>query len=147
VNKEFNYVIAGGILIVLLFITVIVWILFGKKIRRYFRLKQLRREYDRFNSQFNTSLHSIGMEQSIQAAEHSIVLWKRYLETLENKPYTKLTSRETFRLIPNEQIRQSLQGIDRMLYANASADVQPFEHLRSYADEAFHKKVKEVSHG
>lgn len=147
VDKEFNYILAGGIIFILAVLTVAGWLIFGKRIRRFFAVRRLTREYTGFNRRFGESLHQVAQQSSAQAVEHSVALWKGYLELLENKPYTKLTSKETLRIIQDDRIRISLQDIDRMVYANAGADIQPLEELRMYADQAFQKKMKEVAHG
>jgi len=90
----FNYSLAsiiGGIVLVLLIVS---WIVFGKRIKRYFRVKRMRKAFDQFIYNFNDSLEQLKSNYTPSSAEKSLALWKKYLENLEDRPFTKLTSKE-----------------------------------------------------
>lgn len=147
VSGNFNYIIASAVFIGLVLILVVTWLVYGKRIRRYFKLKKLKRNHALFLSDYTVSVNRVNEEQSALAAEHSVSIWKKYMEGLEKRPYTKMTTRETLDLIHNDFLKQNLQTIDRVIYGNMTASAQPFEELRSFADQQFQQKVREVQHG
>lgn len=147
VFSQFNYVILiilGGVLLITV---IVVWVVFGKKIRTYFKVRKLQKNHLRFLNTFTGYVQQLSSDFSRERAEISVSLWKKYLEQLEQKPYTKLTTRETMRLEPNEQLGHDLQMIDRAIYGNQTAVLEPLQKLQQFAEERFHKKLEEVKHG
>lgn len=147
VFTQFNYIILliiGGILLVS---ALVVWIVFGKKIITYFKLRRLQKKHMKFLNDFSYYLQQLNSDFSSEKTEHTVSLWKKYLEQLEQKPYTKLTTRETMRLEHNEQLGNYLQMIDRAIYGNQIAVLEPLKQLQQFAEERFHKKMEEIKHG
>jgi len=147
VFSQFNYVILiilGGVLLITV---IVVWVVFGKKIRTYFKVRKLQKNHLRFLNTFTGHVQQLASDFSQERAEISVSLWKKYLEQLEQKPYTKLTTRETMQLELNEQLGQDLQMIDRAIYGNQTAVLEPLQKLQQFAEERFHKKLEEVKHG
>lgn len=125
----------------------VVWVLFGKKIRNYFRIRRLRQKHERFLERYNALLSQLRAGFSSPATEAALATWKRYMEQLESKPYTKLTTKETQRLVGEPAIIQDLSRIDRAIYGHDKAVLEPLENLKRFANGKFHRKVKEVQHG
>lgn len=147
VGWQLNYLI-GGIVAVLLTATgVLVWILFGKKIRRYFALKRLTKNYKGFLEKYDHSVDRLSANFSPSAAEATLVLWKKYLESLKARPYTKFTSKEIREIEQNEALGTALSSIDRMIYGNIRDSATPFYHLKDYVYQQFEKKKTELMHG
>jgi hypothetical protein len=148
VHWQLNYIlasIAGGILVIAL---ILVWILFGKRIRKYFRLKRLARGYEAFRVKFESAVAKLDLEFSPKEAETSLVIWKSYLESLLSKPYTKYTSKEIKALENSEELGSALREIDRMIYGHNKGNVHaPFADLKAYVRQQFEKKKEEVAHG
>ena len=148
VNWQLNYIlvgIIGGILIIAL---VLGWIIFGKRVRKYFRLKKLVKGYESFRAQFDSSLSNLNSEFSPQIAEQSLVIWKKYLESLMAKPYTKYTSKEIWASEKSQELGLSLKAIDRMIYGHKHENVlPPFLNLKEYVQQQFEKKKEEVANG
>jgi hypothetical protein len=147
VFSDFNYiitVIAIGVLIVL---AVVGWFVFGKRIIKYFKLKRLKKSHLTFLQNFANHFQQLNTLFSPEKAEATISLWKKYLEQLEQRPYTKLTTRETIQLIPNEKLGASLQRIDRAIYGNQTSVHESLEELKKFADERFLKKLEELKNG
>lgn len=143
----FNYpvllIIAGVTLVVL----VVCWLLFGKKIRRHFRVKRLTREYQRFRELFEANRAALTTSFSARQAEATVLLWKKYLEQLEQKPFTKMTSRELAAAERNDELGNYLRSLDRAIYGHATAVSEPLIKLQEDAEQRFTKKLEEVSHG
>ncbi|MBS1680447.1 MAG: hypothetical protein JST48_01935 [Bacteroidetes bacterium] len=148
VPREFNYLLAGISIGILAVVLLIVWIVFGKRIKKYFRLKKLLKGYEAFRLSFENSLDKLNQNFSTQQAEHTLVIWKKYLETMVSKPYTKYTSKEIRALENNDELGRALASIDRMIYGHDHRNVlPPFDTLKEYGRTQFEKKKTEVAHG
>ena len=148
VRWNLNYILAaivGGLVLVA---AIIVWLVFGQRIRRYFKLKKMTRHYEAFLAKFDQSLHRLDERFSPQQAEATLLIWKSYLETLMGKPYTKYTSKEIRQVAQNDQLGHALAAIDRMIYGQIAEQVQaPFADLKSYVRQQFEQKKSDISHG
>lgn len=147
VSFDFNTVLLIGLLTVLLAAGLVAWALFGKKMTRYFVTKKLQKSHLRFLDQFNAYITRLKGGHSSVQTELALVTWKQYMEQLESKPYTKLTTKETQRLIKEPSLTQDLGRIDRAIYGHETAVVDSLENLKRFADQQFHQKLKEVQHG
>jgi hypothetical protein len=86
-------------------------------------------------------------EFSPEVTESAVYTWKKYMEGLDARPYTKLTTTETVRLYGDEMLGQNLRLVDRAIYGHDSSGLPALEHLRGIADARFKTKLKEVMHG
>lgn len=143
----FNYPILAIGILALVILGIAGWLIFGKRIRKYFALRRLKKNYEIFLSQFNVALDTLGRESSNRKAEEVLVLWKGYMEVLEEYPYTKSTSREIGRKISNVGLGNALRKIDRGIYGGYEATVEPFLFLQTYSQEQFQKREAEVRNG
>lgn len=136
--------IAGG---VLLLTAIVVWIIFGKKIRRHFAVKRLVRKHTSFLSAFDQSILKLNQNFHPDIAEGSITIWKKYMEELSAKPYTKYTSKE-IREVEKGELTQALQAVDRMIYARLQPEsFSAFDQLKEFTVNRFNQKLHEVKHG
>jgi hypothetical protein len=148
VKWELNYILIAITIGILLIVLILTWILFGKKIKKYFLLKKLTKGYELFKTQFDRSVDKLNQDFSPQSAEQSLVIWKKYLESLMSKPYTKYTSKEIRQIEESEKLGLSLMAIDRMIYGHKHEDViSPFTSLKEYVQQQFEKKKTEVANG
>lgn len=134
----------AGILLVLL---IAGWIIFGKRILKYFRVKKLTKNHQTFLQQLNTEIEKLQSNFSPQATESALLLWKKYLENLIDKPYTKFTTKEINEFEKDERMILSLAAIDRMIYANQPDRIDHFANLKSYSEDQFYKKLLEIKNG
>ncbi len=148
VRWQLNYIllaIGGGILLITL---ILVWVFFGKGIKKYFKLKRMMKGYEAFRIKYETSLEKLDKEFSPQSAERTLVIWKNYLELLLSKPYTKYTSKEIKTIEKSEQLGHALSEIDRMIYGHSRENLHtPFADLKAYVRQQFERKKEEVAHG
>lgn len=148
VQWQLNYILVAIVVGIVLVILIVLWIVFGKKIRKYFLLKKLTKGYESFKAQFDKSLDVLNKEFSPESAEQSLVIWKKYLESLMARPYTKYTSKEINKIERSEKLGLSLMAIDRMIYGHRHEDVlAPFTGLREHVQQQFEKKKTEVANG
>jgi hypothetical protein len=137
--------IGAGILIVA---AAVVWLLFGKRIKRYYAVKRLNRNHYSFMERYEYAVQQVQSGFSPPKAESALVIWKKYMESLEGKPYTKFTSKEIAGMEMNERLASALKGIDRMIYGGVAHESrQSFAELQDFSVSHFNKKLEEISHG
>jgi hypothetical protein len=141
-----TWIIVIGIAAVIL-IGILVWFFFGKKIAKYFTTRKLQRNHSQFMASYNNLLAQLQAAFSRETAEDALRAWKKYMEQLEAVPYTKLTTRETFALIHDENLAQDLRQVDRSIYGHDTAVVTPLENLKAYANDHFSRKINQLKHG
>jgi hypothetical protein len=148
VKWQLNYILTAIIVGIVIISGILVWVFFGKRIRKHFRLKKLMKGYQSFRSQFDASVDKLNNEFSPKSAEQSLLIWKKYLESLLSKPYTKYTSKEIRVSEANEELGLSLMAIDRMIYGHQHENIDtPFNNLKNYVQQQFEKKKEEVVNG
>lgn len=147
VHYDLNFWLIVISVAVLLVLTIVVWLVFGKRIRRYFKARRLQKNHAEFLERYAQLLKQLQTAFSSLTAESALVTWKRYMEQLESRPYTKLTTRETLKLVKESRLSEDLGRIDKAIYGHDTAVLQPLENLKRFADEQFRKKMKEVQHG
>lgn len=146
VFTQFNTFILMIVAGVLLVAAVVVWIFYGKKIIRYFRIKNLEKKYRQFAQMFAGEVAEIGQNFSREKTEHALSVWKKYLEQLERKPYTKLTTREVIKLDTDQALGKSLSLIDQAIYGHQTAVTEPLNSLKAIAEQRFTKKLEQIRH-
>jgi hypothetical protein len=143
----FNYPLASIIGAVLIVLIIVGWLVFGKRIMRYFKIKRMRKTFEQFLSSFTNSVEQLKIHYSPTDAEKSLTLWKKYLENLEDKPFTKLTSKEILRTSGNEVLEIPLKTVDRLIYAGVEpSSFDAFYELKSFSEDRFYKKLEELTH-
>jgi hypothetical protein len=132
---------------ILLALAIVGWILFGKRIRKYFTLKKLVKNHELFLSRFDETVTKLQTRFSPEVAESSITIWKKYMEELSSRPYTKFTSRE-IREQESSELGQPLRSVDRMIYGRLAPETyDSFHQLKEFTKNQFNQKVEEVKHG
>lgn len=146
VKWQFNTILFSIIGAVLVVAIILVWIFFGKKIKRYFVLKRLAKKHQVFVTQFNHQLEKALHQPEV--AESTLVLWKNYLEELLHVPYSKFTSKEIHEREQNEMLKSSLAQIDRMIYASrAGDDSNSFKSLIEFSEQKYLHRLEEIKNG
>lgn len=141
--NTFILMIAGGALLIA---AIIGWIFFGKKIVRYFRVKRLEKKYQQFVQTFSKQTEDVLQAFSREKTETALSTWKKYLEQLDRKPYTKLTTREIVKLDSDASLGESLQMIDNAIYGNQTLVDAPLQSLKIIAEQRFTKKINQIRH-
>jgi len=148
VSWLFNYplvLIAAGSLVIL---SLMVWIFFGKRIRKHFKVKRMNRMHREFLQKYSDQLAQLKVNASHVKAESVLVLWKTYMENLLSKPYPKLTSKEILISEGDEKLGKALRTIDRAIYGREQTfQEDSFILLKDYSEYQFRKKLEEVQYG
>ncbi|HEU5291277.1 MAG TPA: hypothetical protein VFU05_11570 [Cyclobacteriaceae bacterium] len=144
VFSQFNYIIliiVGGVLLI---VTIVGWAFFGKKIIQYFKVRELKKKYNKFITEFTAQLNQLTEAFSPELAEQTVLTWKKYMEGLSKIPYTKYTTPEIKKAFADHAVGHSLATIDRMTYGGIRPDsFESFKQLKSEAEISFQKKITE----
>lgn len=147
VEQAFNYPYAAAALAGLIIVAGLLALVFGKQIKRRFILFRLEKDYAKYMKRISIAIEQINGNAS-EKASVAVTEWKKYLETLDNKPLTKLTTKEIIRTYEDKSLEDPLKGIDRTLYGSIS-DPRLREwlgRLVEYSKERYHEKIREVKH-
>lgn len=120
---------------------------FGKSVRRKIRLWFLQRRFKSFDEAYKSRLSRFLIGDPAVRPDELLLLWKTYLEDLEKKPYTKLTSQEIAQINEDRQKwLQVLRPIDRSIYGyQAGEDLQnSLQQLQLLARQKFDDRKQEV---
>lgn len=121
------------------------WLLFGKRIRKYFAVKRLNRNHREFVQQFEKSIEHLHQNFSSHSAERTMAIWKLYMERLSQIPYTKFTTLEVRQVHPNNPVNFALAEVDQMVYGNRKPTTfESFTHLRNEAEDRYTKQVATI---
>lgn len=149
VTKNFNYtyfLIGAG---VLLLVVSVIAIFFGKRIVSWFRIKRLKRAHRKFHDKVKMLLngHSGAFDKNV--TEGLLRLWKNYMEKLEKRPFTKLTTREITFIYNDAELNQSLREVDKALYGGYVPEKQNviFGNLIDFSNSRLRHKIEELKHG
>lgn len=142
----FNYPLASIAIGILILFLILLWVIFGKRIRKYFKARSMRKSFDKYIRSFSDSIESLKISYSISGAEKTLGIWKKYLEALEDRPFTKYTSREILKSTEKDSLAAPLSSVDRMLYAGVKPpSLDAFYELKSYSEDCFYKKLQELN--
>ncbi|WP_338790215.1 hypothetical protein [Bernardetia sp. MNP-M8] len=138
-----NYPLYGLIVVVLLAGVILFFVFFGESIRRGYRLKRLQSQHEKFIQEYANQLKRI---ENPEATDHTLGMWKAYIEKLKNEPFTTYTSSEISRLTKNESLGQNLKVIDRAIYGGQidNNTELALQNLKNYAINIFEKRLAEL---
>jgi hypothetical protein len=149
VREQVNYPLLLGILLGFLIGAGLLYGAFGKPIRRWLRMLQLRRRYLEFSRNFQRLSRGIsGRKQDLARAERAVVLWKRYVERLERRPVSTFTTRELIDYFPdNPQLAEALRETDAVVYGGVfSPRTSPaLQTLRELARQRYRQRRREIA--
>ncbi len=147
VPTEFNYpylLIGLGVLFVII---IVVLIVFGRRIKKFFQIRRLKKRHRKFLDRYDQLANSITTNSSIEEKEHTVFVWKKYLEKLGKLPVTKLTTKEITQLLhPTEEVIEALKSIDKAIYSNTKEDslATSFVALRADAIDRYESKIASI---
>jgi hypothetical protein len=148
VSWTLNYPLIILIVGTLLLIIITLWIAFGTQIRKRIILRRLQRNHATFINKFNAMAEQLKSGKSSSQTEEIVIVWKKYMEGLVAKPFTKYTSKEIIALEKDQTLGDALRSIDRLIYGGFTDFTDAsFAALRTYTEDQYHKKTEEVKNG
>ena len=141
VKLAFNYPYLIFGLSIFLLLLIAVALIFGRQISKRLRLYRLKKRHEKFLLAFNQRLAQT--QDKKEDAESLLLIWKKYMEKLENAPFTKLTTKEIVRIQPNESLKVNLKDIDKGIYGHGNIGklASNFSELKEYAFERLNVKM------
>lgn len=116
VHEAFNTWLYIGILIVLGVLGLALFFIFGGKVQKALRIRRLRKQYAAYSERLTQQIKELRASPSQHLAERAITDWKHFLEELEKKPYSKLTTKEIMQMEYTGELNENLKNIDRNVY-------------------------------
>lgn len=147
VHWLFNYPILILVIFSIIILTLLVWLIFGKKIRRKYQVKKLHKAHQEFLLQFNVLQNELNLNFSKPIAEQIAIKWKYYVEGLDANPYTKFTVKELSILLPDKGLIAALKELDAAVYGNNVQLHNSLATLKTYAENVFQNKLNSLTHG
>ncbi|MCP4460669.1 MAG: hypothetical protein GY816_22000 [Cytophagales bacterium] len=149
VGRQFNSPLLTIILGSLIVIGLIVLIVFGKKIRRYFILKRMAMAHENFLNNLSDKIEKLKINGTPDSAESALTIWKKYQEKIEKQPFTKLTSKEMIQYDFAKELEAPLRAIDRCVYGKISSEsvYQDFQHLEGFSQNRYDHHIDIIKHG
>ncbi len=148
-RQLFNYPVWLIISALLIVLVTAVTIFFGKKIMKALKLYRLKRKHRIFVEKFFLRIGKLRDSHSDGDPEHVLHDWKKYMESLEKAPYTKLTTRELVKIYNDTALIENLKAIDRFIYGNVKEKPlhEYFSKLLEYSVMRFKVRIKEIQDG
>jgi hypothetical protein len=145
-NPRFNYPYALLVGFGLLVGGGLIYGLFGQALRRQWRLYQMQRRHGEFMRSFQRLSRGITARTGTANVERAMVLWKKYLERVERRPVTSLTTRELIGAFPDPRLPDALRQVDATVYGGVfSPQVQSSLHvLRELAVRRYRQRRREA---
>lgn len=143
-DLNYPYILIGIGILVLIGGGVLVF--FRKRILRSVKLYFIKQQFGRFITEFDKQKDDVNKENAKESLEKILALWKRYLEKLENIPYSTYTSREITFKIDFNKLSESLLNLDRCVYGGFyTEDIhKSLRILRDTAYSRYQKKTHEL---
>lgn len=149
VSRQFNYpllyYISGGLAVV----SLIFLIIFGKRIMRYFKLRKLKKEYEKFSGTLATYIEKLKSNPEPELAEEALTLWKSYQQKLDSEPFPSYTTRDILLLPFTQELEKPLKSIDKTIYSGQPEETifQDFQQIEGFTQHRYSKKVAEIHDG
>ncbi len=149
VNEQFNYLLFWIILAVLSITLAIIFLIFGRKIKNYFVIRRLKKEYNLFSNLISQCIQATRENVDRDWANIGLTQWKNYIEKLECKPFSKYTTKEILELDFTSELNEALRNIDKSVYGNKKDPelYKSFQDIEDFTQHRFHMKIEVIKNG
>ena len=137
INSIFNSKKFLTITGVIISIIVLIYLVFRKKINKYFKIKRIKSETDYFKNEFDDILSNYQNTNDIKFLENLLLKWKRFMEKLSKKPYSSSTTSEISIFNKNAKNIKTLREIDKCIYSE-NKNIIDKNNLIMLRDESIH---------
>lgn len=134
---------------IIISIIILVYILFGKRIRKYIKIRSLNKKLKKFTLKYENQLSIYNSNKFKKELEKLLIIWKIYMEYISDKPYLSSTTKEIEIFKKDIKIINSLKEIDRKIYSkeNEGVELKDINCLYDEAKKAFNVKLYEIKNG
>ena len=146
VSRQFNYPYFLIGLGVVLFGALVITVFFGKRLVKAWKVYLMKRTHKKFIERFFNLMRDVSSNNPANTTEHVLAVWKRYMERLEKKPISKLTTKEILVLHSNGQLKENLRLIDRSIYGGEKGNdlFACFDYLMKFSIEIYNQRISEI---
>ncbi|MFC2188201.1 hypothetical protein [Peijinzhouia sedimentorum] len=146
VKTAFNYPYLLAGLFLLTAALIAVWIIFGKRIRKWFAIRRLTKSHKIFLNKYRKLQPDAAFGANLEETEKLLFIWKKYLETLEKAPFTKLTTREILKIVNVNGLDKALKAVDRAIYARIKGEDLDlaFKIMEEVSIDQYQQKVNSI---
>lgn len=147
VGLAIDYTFITKITSFLILFLITFYLLFRKKINKYFKIRIAKKEYNTFINKIEKLNDEIQNDFKIEKIELFLLLWKRYNEKVSKYPYSSLTTSEIIHLGIVNDIKENLNSLDNTIYGNKKMiDFKKnFIMLKKHSTKIFNNKLKEIN--
>ena len=112
------------LIIIILSIIILLFILFRKKIIKYFKIRKIKIQLNKFNIEFELLSKNYSKNNKIRELEKLLLLWKRFMEKFTNKPFSSSTTNEISYFINDKNILGILSTSDKCIYSDNNSPIE-----------------------
>ena len=148
IKQQTNFPLIFLIIIGILALSGVIFWFFGKSIKRQIRLFNFKRRYDDFQKLFQRlSRGTDDAKKRLENIEKAVVLWKEYIERLENKPFTTFTTKEILDNLEDNRLLDALREIDATVYGGVYSNktIASLQVLQELAGGLYRERRQELS--
>jgi len=150
IAQQVNFPLIFLIIIGLLLIIGMVFWFFGKPIRRQISLFNFKSRYDDFRKLFQRfSRGTEDAKKRLENIEKAVVLWKKYIERIEKKPFTTFTTKEILDNLKDNRLSDALREIDATVYGGVYSNqtIASLQVLQELAEGLYRERRVEMGLG
>ena len=118
-SEKAAYIIAGVLSLILLS-----FLLFRKKIIKYFKIRRIKKLIIKFNNEFKFLSKNYSKNNHTKELEQLLLLWKRFMEKFTKKPYASSTTNEISVFAKDKKIIQILSASDKSIYSEDNTPIE-----------------------
>ncbi|SMG10429.1 hypothetical protein SAMN05661096_00323 [Marivirga sericea] len=147
-DKDFNYPYLIAFLIAVGIVLLLIFIFFGNKLRKKWRIWRLNKRHTKFRISFEGKLSTVG-DIPVEKIEKLLYMWKKHAEFVSGSPYAKLTSKEINQMQEHKELYENLKSIDKTIYSSKGREnaTEAFQFLLNYADVILEERIKAIANG
>ncbi|MCC5946412.1 MAG: hypothetical protein JJT94_15885 [Bernardetiaceae bacterium] len=145
IPSPFNYPLWILICMGLSLISIAAYLLFGKRVSRYYHLRRLEKLHENFMLEYEYTIS----KAEIERAEQALRIWKNYIQKIRKEPFSSYTSKEIAQITQNTSLSEGLHAIDRAVYAkryDTKKIEKAFLDLKQFALDNYKQKIEEFKH-
>ena len=134
------------LIIIILSIIILLFVLFRKKIIKYFKIRRIKSQLNKFNIEFELLSKNYSKNNKIRELEKLLLLWKRFMEKFTNKPFSSSTTNEISYFINDKNILGILSTSDKCIYSdnNSSIELENLNALKLKAKNVADKHIVNI---
>src|SRR5690606_10235261 len=144
IDKDFNYIYLIIGLGALLVLAVVLFLVFGKRVSKSWKIYQEKRKQKRFITQWNKTKKGFIAQPTLEHADELLGLWKARMEDLTGKPFKEWTATEIAEHLEMQEVLADSRKKEQINYAGQAAEnvEQACEDLEAISTSNDHGKIK-----